>query len=34
MMVLKSYLAALGRTQVVFWVMLGAAVLNASSTTR
>jgi multidrug resistance protein, MATE family len=28
MMVLKSYLAALGRTQVVFWVMLGAAVLN------
>jgi multidrug resistance protein, MATE family len=29
MMVLKSYLAALGRTQVVFWVMLGAAVLNA-----
>jgi MATE family multidrug resistance protein len=29
MMVLKSYLAALGRTQVVFWVMLGSAVLNA-----
>jgi MATE family multidrug resistance protein len=28
-MVLKSYLAALGRTQVVFWVMLGTAVLNA-----
>jgi MATE family multidrug resistance protein len=28
-MVLKSYLAALGRTQVVFWVMLGMAVLNA-----
>ena len=27
-MVLKSYLAALGRTQVVFWVMLGTAVLN------
>jgi multidrug resistance protein, MATE family len=29
MMTLKSYLAALGRTQVVFWVMLGSAVLNA-----
>ncbi len=28
-MTLKSYLAALGRTQVVFWVMLGSAVLNA-----
>ena len=28
-MVLKSYLAALGRTQVVFWVMLGMAGLNA-----
>jgi multidrug resistance protein, MATE family len=28
-MVLKSYLAALGRTQVVFWVMAGSAVLNA-----
>jgi multidrug resistance protein, MATE family len=28
-MTLKSYLAALGRTQVVFWVMLGAAGLNA-----
>jgi MATE family multidrug resistance protein len=29
MMVLKSYLAALGRTQVVFWVMAGTAVVNA-----
>jgi MATE family multidrug resistance protein len=29
-MVLKSYLAALGRTQAVFWVMLGMAVLNAA----
>lgn len=29
LMVLRSYLAALGRTQVVFWVMLGSAVLNA-----
>jgi MATE family multidrug resistance protein len=28
-MTLKSYLAALGRTQAVFWVMLGAAGLNA-----
>jgi multidrug resistance protein, MATE family len=28
-MTLKSYLAALGRTQVVFWVMLGSAALNA-----
>jgi multidrug resistance protein, MATE family len=28
-MTLKSYLAALGRTQVVFWVMLGTAALNA-----
>jgi multidrug resistance protein, MATE family len=28
-MVLKSYLAALGRTQVVFWVMLGHGGLNA-----
>jgi MATE family multidrug resistance protein len=27
-MVLKSYLAALGRTQVVLWVTVGAAVLN------
>ncbi len=29
MMVLKSYLAALGRTQVVFWVMAASALLNA-----
>ncbi len=29
MMVLKSYFAALGKTQVVFWVMAGSAVLNA-----
>lgn len=28
-MVLKSYLAALERTQIVLWVTLGAAVLNA-----
>ena len=28
-MVLKSYFAALGRTQVVLWVMVGSAVLNA-----
>ena len=28
-MVLKSYLAALGRTQVVLWVTIGTAVLNA-----
>ena len=28
-MVLKSYLAALGRTQVVLWVTIGTALLNA-----
>jgi MATE family multidrug resistance protein len=26
---LRSYFAALGRTQIVFWVMLGSALLNA-----
>jgi MATE family multidrug resistance protein len=27
---LRSYFAALGRTQIVFWVMLGSAILNAA----